>query len=106
MVTGNADNLLVATYMSYKSKVFFAPAMDLEMYKDDSNQKNIEILKDRGHYFIEPSSGYLASGMHGKGRLEEPELIIESGQNFQTKEDQKKESTQAEPEDWEWWDEG
>ena len=40
--------------------------MDLEMYKDDSNQKNIEILKDRGHYFIEPSSGYLASGMHGK----------------------------------------
>ena len=81
MVTGNADNLLVATYMSYKSKVFFAPAMDLEMFKDESNQKNIEILKNRGHYFIEPSSGYLASGMHGKGRLEEPEAIIEFFKN-------------------------
>jgi len=72
--------------MSYKSKVFFAPAMDLEMYKDDSNQKNIEILKDRGHYFIEPPSGYLASGMHGKGRLEEPELIIKFFKNTVKKE--------------------
>jgi phosphopantothenoylcysteine decarboxylase/phosphopantothenate--cysteine ligase len=86
MVTGNADNLLVATYMSYKSKVFFAPAMDLEMYKDNSNQKNIEILKDRGHYFIEPSYGFLASGMHGKGRLEDPELIIEFFKNTVKKE--------------------
>ena len=56
------------------------------MYKDDSNQKNIEILKDRGHYFIEPSSGYLASGMHGKGRLEEPELIMEFFKNTVKKE--------------------
>lgn len=86
MVTGNADNLLVATFMSYKSKVFFAPAMDLEMYKDDSNKKNIEILKDRGHYFIEPSSGFLASGMHGKGRLEDPELIFEFFKNTIKKE--------------------
>lgn len=76
MVSGNADNLLIATFMSFKSNIFFAPAMDLEMFKDLSNKKNIEILKKRGNYCIEPSSGFLASGMQGKGRLEEPEIIL------------------------------
>ena len=61
MVSGNADNLLLATFMSFKHNVFFAPSMDLEMFKDKSNNKNIEILKNRGNYFIEPATGFLAS---------------------------------------------
>ena len=77
MVSGNADNLLLATFMSFKHNVFFAPSMDLEMFKDKSNKKNIEILKNRGNHCIEPAIGFLASGMHGKGRLEEPQLILE-----------------------------
>ena len=76
MVSGNADNLLLATFMSFKYNVFFAPSMDLEMFNDKSNKKNIDILKKRGNYCIEPATGFLASGMHGKGRLEEPKLIV------------------------------
>tara|TARA_B100000963_G_scaffold334721_1_gene328184 strand:- start:716 stop:1918 length:1203 start_codon:yes stop_codon:yes gene_type:complete len=76
LVTGNADNLLVATYMSTVCDVFFAPAMDLEMYNSESTKINIKSLIERGNIFIKPSKGYLASGLNGEGRLEEPENIF------------------------------
>jgi len=77
MVSGNADNLLIATYMSIKCEVFFAPAMDLEMYKSPANKKNIETLVKNGDILIKPGIGSLASGMSGEGRVEEPELILD-----------------------------
>ena len=76
LVTGNADNLLVATYMSTVCDVFFAPAMDLEMYNSESTKINIKSLVERGNIFIKPAKGYLASGLNGEGRLEEPEHIF------------------------------
>ena len=76
LVTGNADNLLVATYMSTVCDVFFAPAMDLEMYNSESTKINIKSLAERGNIFIKPAKGYLASGLNGEGRLEEPENIF------------------------------
>ena len=76
LVTGNADNLLVATYMSTVCDVFFAPAMDLEMYNSESTKINIKSLIERGNIFIKPAKGYLASGLNGEGRLEEPENIF------------------------------
>ena len=82
MVSGNADNLLIATYMSMKSKVFFAPAMDLDMYKSPATKRNIEILVKNGDILINPGSGSLASGMSGEGRVEEPELILDILKNF------------------------
>ena len=77
MVYGNADNLLIATYMSIKCKVFFAPAMDLEMYKSSATKKNIETLVKNGDILIKPGIGSLASGMSGEGRVEEPEIIFD-----------------------------
>ena len=77
MVSGNADNLLIATYLSIKCEVFFAPAMDLEMYKSPANKKNIETLVKNGDILIKPGIGSLASGMSGEGRVEEPELILD-----------------------------
>ena len=77
MVSGNADNLLIATYMSIKCEVFFAPAMDLDMYKSPSTKKNIEILVKNGNILIKPGIGSMASGMSGEGRVEEPELILD-----------------------------
>lgn len=77
MVSGNADNLLVATYLSCKSQVFFAPAMDLEMYKSISTKNNISALQDKGDILIKPGKGPLASGLSGEGRVEEPEKILE-----------------------------
>ena len=77
MVSGNADNLLIATYMSVKCEVFFAPAMDLDMYKSPANKKNIETLVKNGDILIKPGIGSLASGMSGEGRVEEPELILD-----------------------------
>ena len=77
MANGIADNLLVTTYLSAKCQVFIAPAMDLDMYNHPSTQKNIETLKSYGNIFIEPAQGELASGLIGKGRLEEPEKIVE-----------------------------
>ena len=76
LVTGNADNLLVATYLSTVCDVFFAPAMDLEMYNSESTKTNIKNLVERGNIFIKPAKGYLASGLNGDGRLEEPENIL------------------------------
>ena len=77
MVSGNADNLLIATYMSIKCEVFFAPAMDLDMYKSPANKKNIETLVKNGDILIKPGIGSLASGMSGEGRVEEPDLILD-----------------------------
>jgi len=77
MANGIADNMLVTTYMSAKCPVFIAPAMDLDMFAHPSTQKNINILKSFGNTLIEPAFGELASGLYGKGRMEEPENILE-----------------------------
>lgn len=82
MVSGNADNLLIATYLSIKCEVFFAPAMDLDMYKSPANKKNIETLVKNGDILIKPGIGSLASGMSGEGRVEEPELILDILKNY------------------------
>lgn len=77
MANGIADNLLITTYLSCKCPVFIAPAMDLDMYKHPSTSRNIEALKSFGNRIIEPGTGELASGLYGKGRMEEPEAILE-----------------------------
>ncbi|MFT6934927.1 MAG: phosphopantothenoylcysteine decarboxylase/phosphopantothenate--cysteine ligase [Maribacter sp.] len=76
MVTGNCDNLLLATYLSAKCPVFFAPAMDLDMYKHPSTQVTLKTLVSYGNYMVPATSGELASGLHGEGRMAEPEDII------------------------------
>ncbi len=76
MVSGVADNLLITTYLSAKCPVAIAPAMDLDMYKHPSTQENMKILAERGAIIIEPAAGELASGLEGKGRMEEPEKIV------------------------------
>ena len=76
MANGVADNMLITTYLSMKAPVFIAPAMDLDMYKHPSTLKNIETLRSFGNHIIEPGSGFLASGLEGKGRMEEPENIV------------------------------
>ena len=75
LVSGKGDSFFLATYLSCKAPIFVAPAMDLDMYKNESTQNNIKILKDRKINIIEPRSGELASGLDGKGRMEEPEQI-------------------------------
>lgn len=77
MAHGIADNMLVTTYLSAKSPVFIAPAMDLDMMRHPSTVANISLLRSYGNHIIEPASGYLASGLEGKGRMEEPEKIVE-----------------------------
>ncbi len=77
MVSGQADNLLVATYLSAKCPVVFAPAMDLDMYRHPSTKSNVGQLQSFGNILIEPESGELASGLYGKGRMQEPETILE-----------------------------
>ena len=86
MATGVADNMLITTYLSAKAPVFVAPAMDLDMYKHPSTQNNLKTLQSYGNYIIEPASGFLASGLEGKGRMEEPENIVAYLENFFTKE--------------------
>jgi phosphopantothenoylcysteine decarboxylase/phosphopantothenate--cysteine ligase len=76
MAHGIADNLLVTTYLSMKSPVFVAPAMDLDMFKHPSTQRNLDILKKDGVHIIDATSGELASHLEGKGRMEEPENIV------------------------------
>ncbi len=76
MVSGVADNLLLTSYLSAKCKVAVAPAMDLDMYRHPSTQRNINTLKGWGVEIIEPESGELASGLEGKGRMAEPEDIV------------------------------
>jgi phosphopantothenoylcysteine decarboxylase/phosphopantothenate--cysteine ligase len=82
MVNGIADNLLVATYLSTRCPVILAPAMDLDMYNHPATQKNREILASFGNMIIEPAVGELASGLYGKGRMEEPEVIIKMIRDF------------------------
>ena len=77
MVSGVADNMLVTTYLSMKAPVFIAPAMDLDMYAHPVTQRNLAQLRAIGNHIIEPGSGFLASGLEGKGRMEEPERIVE-----------------------------
>lgn len=82
MVTGQADNLLLATYLAATCPVMIAPAMDLDMYKHPATQGNIETLKSRGLKLIQPQEGELASGLVGCGRMEEPEVILEKVVDF------------------------
>ena len=82
MANGVADNMLITTYLSMKAPVFIAPAMDLDMYKHPSTQKNIETLRSFGNHIIESGSGFLASGLEGKGRMEEPENIVKALADF------------------------
>ena len=70
MAHGVADNMLITTYLSMKAPIFIAPAMDLDMFQHPSTQHNIEVLRSYGNYIIEPASGFLASGLEGKGRME------------------------------------
>ena len=76
MAGGIADNLLLTTYLSAKCPVMVAPAMDLDMYKHPVTQRNLKVLQSFGNIIIEPESGELASGLIGKGRMEEPERIV------------------------------
>ncbi len=84
MANGVADNMLITTYLSMKAPVFVAPAMDLDMYAHPSTQKNLETLRSYGNHIIEPGTGFLASNLEGKGRMEEPEIIIEVLDRFFT----------------------
>ncbi|MCR5534136.1 MAG: bifunctional phosphopantothenoylcysteine decarboxylase/phosphopantothenate--cysteine ligase CoaBC [Bacteroidaceae bacterium] len=82
MANGVADNMLITTYLSMKAPVFVAPAMDLDMYAHPSTQKNLDTLRSYGNHIIEPGTGFLASKLEGKGRMEEPEKIIEVLDSF------------------------
>ena len=77
MANGIADNMLITTYLSMKAPVFIAPAMDLDMYQHPTTQQNMERLRSFGNHIIEPATGFLASGLEGKGRMEEPVKIVE-----------------------------
>ena len=87
MANGIADNMLITTYLSMKAPVFIAPAMDLDMYAHPTTQQNMERLKGFGNHIIEPQSGFLASGLEGKGRMEEPEKIVDCLDLFFEKKD-------------------
>lgn len=76
MANGIADNMLITTYLSMKAPVFVAPAMDLDMYAHPSTQHNLDTLRSYGNHIIEPGTGFLASHLEGKGRMEEPEQIV------------------------------
>ena len=82
MANGIADNMLITTYLSAKAPVFVAPAMDLDMYAHPSTQKNLETLRSYGNHIIEPGTGELASHLVGKGRMEEPDVIIRRLEEF------------------------
>ncbi len=77
MATGICDNLLVTTYLSAKCPVMIAPAMDLDMFTHPTTTRNIALLKSFGNIIIEPETGELASGLLGKGRMQEPEVIVD-----------------------------
>lgn len=82
MANGVADNMLITTYLSAKSPVFLAPAMDLDMMAHPSTTRNLELLRSYGNRIIEPASGELASHLVGKGRMEEPENIVKVLEHF------------------------
>lgn len=77
MAGGIADNMLVTCYLACKAPVFIAPAMDLDMYAHPSTRRNIELLRSYGNHIIEPVAGELASHLKGKGRMEDPDRIVE-----------------------------
>ena len=87
MAHGIADNMLITTYLSMKAPVFVAPAMDLDMYAHPSTQANIDRLRQVGNIIIEPQAGFLASGLEGKGRMEEPENIVATLEKYFEDED-------------------
>ena len=82
MASGNSDNFLLATYLSAKCPVFFAPAMDLDMFKHPSTTNSFETLKSYGNIMIPAGTGELASGLKGEGRMAEPEAIIDFLENY------------------------
>ncbi len=82
MAHGVADNLLTTTYLSARCPIFVAPAMDLDMYAHPTTQENIEYLKSKGVNIIDAASGFLASGLEGKGRMAEPEEISQRVSEF------------------------
>ena len=82
MAHGIADNMLITTYLSMKAPVLIAPAMDLDMYAHQSTQDNLQLLQQRGVTIVEPGSGFLASTLEGKGRMQEPERIVEELEEF------------------------
>lgn len=82
MASGIADNLLTTCYLAAKCPVFFAPAMDLDMFHHPTTEKNIRILQSYGNQLIEPQTGELASGLCGAGRMEEPDMILQIIKDF------------------------
>jgi len=84
MANGIADNMLITTYLSCKSPVFVAPAMDMDMYAHPATQQNLERLRSFGNHIIEPAEGELASRLIGKGRMEEPDCIVRVLEDFFT----------------------
>ncbi len=85
MAGGIADNLLLTTYLSTRSDVIIAPAMDLDMYRHTATQENLKKLEERGVKIVDPGSGELASGLEGKGRMAEPEDIVSALAGYMTK---------------------
>ena len=85
MATGNSDNLLLATYLSAKCPVYFAPAMDLDMYKHESTKTSLKTLQKFGNIMIPVESGELASGLVGEGRMAEPDTILKFIESHITK---------------------
>ena len=77
LVNAKCNNLLIATYLSCTSPIYIAPAMDLDMYAHNANQENLKILKSFGHQVLPVREGFLASGLHGKGRMLSPEEIVD-----------------------------
>lgn len=82
MAYGVADNMLITTYLSMKAPVFVAPAMDLDMFAHPSTQNNLHTLEQYGNIIIQPGQGFLASGLEGKGRMEEPEAIVKAVDDY------------------------
>lgn len=82
MAHGIADNMLLTTYLSMKAPVFVAPAMDLDMYAHPATQANLKCLRERGNIVIEAANGELASHLVGKGRMQEPEHIMNVLDNY------------------------
>ncbi|MFT4224524.1 bifunctional phosphopantothenoylcysteine decarboxylase/phosphopantothenate--cysteine ligase CoaBC [Dysgonomonas sp.] len=82
MANGIADNMLITTYLSMKSPVMVAPAMDLDMFAHPSTARNLDLLRSYGNIIIEPAAGELASHLIGKGRMEEPEKILSVVEDF------------------------
>ncbi len=85
MANGIANNLLLTSYLSARCHVVVAPSMDMDMLKHPATIKNIDTLRSYGNHVLEPTSGELASGLTGKGRMAEPEEIVKEIKNFFSK---------------------